>query len=90
MGKLTLTNDFVNDKRGNLYPIINKSEDCIEYIKENRHCVEKGTVERFIGQFFPYATYEISFDQLNGKVGFIFNNPPIVAVVLEIRPPLFK
>ena len=44
LGKLTLTNDFVNDKRGNLYPIINKSEDCIEYIKENRHCVEKGMI----------------------------------------------
>ncbi len=82
LGKLTLTNDFVNDKRGNLYPIINKSEDCIEYIKENRHCVEKGTVERFIGQFFPYATYEISFDQLNGKVGFIFNTKTLKASLI--------
>ena len=67
LAEMTFTKDFVNDKRGDLYPIIEKDSACIELIENNRYCVQNGTVERMFAQFFPYATYQISFSGLTGE-----------------------
>lgn len=73
LAEMTFTKDFVNDKRGDLYPIIEKDSACIELIENNRYCVQNGTVERMFAQFFPYATYQISFSGLTGECGFVFH-----------------
>ena len=73
LGEMTFTKDFVNDKHGDLYPIIEKDNACIERIENNRYYVQNGTVERMFTRFFPYATYQVSFSDLSGGCGFIFH-----------------
>ena len=73
LAEMTFTKDFVNDKRGDLYPVISKDDACIELIENNCYLVQKGTIERMFTRFFPYATYEISFSDLNGNCGFVFH-----------------
>lgn len=60
LAEMTFLKDFVTDRRGDLYPILNKSTDCLESVSGERYCVTEGTAERWIGGFFPYATYEIT------------------------------
>lgn len=73
LAEMTFTKDFVNDKRGDLYPVISKDNACIELLENNRYHVQSGTVERMFTRFFPYATYEISFSELKGGCGFVFH-----------------
>jgi hypothetical protein len=70
---MTFSKDFINDKRGDLYPVISKDDDCIEWIENNRYYVQNGMVERMFTRFFPFATYEISFSNLTGECGFVFH-----------------
>lgn len=72
LGEMTFTKDFVLDRRGDLYPVIEKTEDCEESICHNRYLVQGGGVERWLGQFFPYASYEICFHAKEGACGFGF------------------
>ena len=72
LGEMTFTKDFINDNRGDLYPVITKEEVCIEWIENNRYSVQNGTVERMFTRFFPYATYQIDFSELKGSCGFVF------------------
>jgi len=73
LAEMTFTKDFINDKRGDLYPVIAKDNACIERIEHNRYYVQNGTVERMFTRFFPYATYKISFSELKGGCGFVFH-----------------
>lgn len=73
LAEMTFTKDFVNGKWGDLYPVITKDNGSVELIENNRYCVQSGAVERMFTRFFPYATYEISFSELNGECGFIFH-----------------
>ncbi len=73
LGEMTFTKDFINDNRGDLYPVITKEEVCIEWIEDNRYSVQNGTVERMFTRFFPYATYQIDFSELKGSCGFVFH-----------------
>lgn len=41
LGEMTFTKDFINDSCGNLYPVIQKSEDCIEIIEDNLYVLRK-------------------------------------------------
>ena len=75
LGEMTFTKDFINDRRGDLYPVLSKSEDCREHLAGNRYIVSQGAVTRLLGQFFPYATYCLTFTQLEGTVGFAFHIP---------------
>ena len=59
--EMTFTKDFVNDTRGDLYPVLTKSSDCIERVEDNRYVLEQGSIQRHMGQFFPYASYELTF-----------------------------
>jgi len=73
LAEMTFTKDFVNDKRGDLYPVIAKDDTCVECVDNNQYHTENGTVERMFTRFFPYATYEISLAQTNGSCGFVFH-----------------
>lgn len=73
LAEMTFTKDFINDQRGDLYPIIKKDNACVELLENNRYHVQNGTVERMFTRFFPYATYEISFSNLMGGCGFVFH-----------------
>lgn len=72
LGEMSFFNDFVNGSCGDLYPVIEKDEDCMEKVEKNRYTVENGSVKRFFCQFFPYATYEMTVKAQNGKAGFSF------------------
>ncbi len=73
--EMTFTKDFVSDKRGDLYPVINKSDDCEESVEHNRYNVKSGSVSRLVGSFFSYATQEITFNAKCGLCGFEFVLP---------------
>lgn len=74
LGGMSFFKDFVTDTRGDLYPVLFKSDNCIEYAKQNRYGVREGSVCRLIGQFFPYATYEMTA-RIKGEAGFRFIQP---------------
>ncbi len=75
LGEMSFYKDFVTDTRGDLYPVLSKSDDCVEYVESNRYDVRKGSVCRLIGQFFPFATYELSAIVKEGGAGFRFILP---------------
>ena len=83
LGEMSFTGDFVNDTRGDLYPIIEKKGKVSERVENFSHTVsgENGfSVERLLGQFFPYANYEIKFKSEGCGCGFVFRSPKENAV----------
>ena len=58
LGEMSFFKDFVNDSRGDLYPVMQKSPDCVECVENNSYVIKCGTVKRLFCQFFPYASYE--------------------------------
>ena len=70
LGKLSFSKDFISDTRGDLYPVLFQSDDLKESVKENKYIVESGSVERVMGQFFPFATY---FSEEFGANRFFFS-----------------
>ena len=81
LGEMSFFKDFVNDTRGDLYPVLSKSEDADEYVESNRYGVRAGSVCRLIGQFFPFATYELTANVKSGKAGFRFILPDAEAEI---------
>ena len=71
LGEMSFLKDFTTTTRGDLYPIIKKSEDASESIESNSYSVKKGFVKRLFCQLFPFATYEATFLS-DGEVGFCF------------------
>ena len=89
LGRMTFTKNFVTDTRGDLYPVLQKSADCEEAVENNRYTVSGGSVRRVLGQFFPYATDEVSFEGLEGSVGFLFRTRSREAMLLYNGKQLF-
>ena len=85
LGEMNFLKDFVNDTRGDLYPLIKKSEGASERVEANRYFVEGGSAERFFCQLFPFATYEIKPEKVCGEAGFVFRLPLAVATVTTAR-----
>ena len=85
LSEMTFSKDFVQDRRGDLYPLLFRTEDCSEAVEQNRYTVRGGAVKRLIGQFFPYATYEISARMDAGAVGFCFMLPDAEASLTEAK-----
>ena len=85
LGEMNFLKDFVNDTRGDLYPVFEKSADAKENVGENRYRVERGSVERVFCQFFPFATYEIEAESVSGEVGFVFRLPNAAASLTVAR-----
>lgn len=72
LGEMSFSKDFVTTDRGDLYPVVERMEQCIERVRQNCYAVQGG-VERIIGAFFPYATYEMKLQDLSGECGFVFS-----------------
>lgn len=75
LGEMSFYKDFVNDIHGDIYPILRKSDDCLEQVSGNSYFVKRGNVSRMICQFFPFATYEVAISRLEGEVGVCFRLP---------------
>ena len=70
MGEMAFTKDFINASDvTDVYPIIEKSSDCIETIENSIYKNTSGKIERWFCEFFPHATYEITAQSFGGKVG---------------------
>jgi len=85
MGEMRFLKDFVNDTRGDLYPLLEKSADCHERVGENRYYVSGGSAERMFCQLFPFATYELNVQSVSGEVGFIFRLPEVAAAITMVK-----
>jgi hypothetical protein len=72
LGGMSFPKDFVSTSCGDPYPILAKSEDCLESVAENRYTVKRGSVRRLLCRFFPFASYELSYASLEGEVGIGF------------------
>ena len=83
MGEMSFVRDFINDTRGDLHPLICKSEDCHESVSDNAYHLQSGYAQRILGQYFPYASYEITFSAKHGSCGFSFDIPGAQVSVLS-------
>ena len=81
LGRMDFLKDFINDTRGDLYPLVWKSEGCEERVFANSYRLSGGAAERVFCQFFPFATYEIKADLRGGEVGFVFRLADLAAYV---------
>ncbi len=84
LGDMSFLKDFVNDTRGDLYPLVKKSDDCIERVGENRYHLSGGSAERVFCQLFPFATYELKVEKVCGEVGFVFRLPEVSASITMV------
>lgn len=74
MGQMNFSNDFTDTSRGNLYPVIEKSDDGYEKIEGNSYFAD-GKIKRMFCRYFPYASYQIEASVSSGKAGFSFVFP---------------
>ena len=81
LAEMSFFKDFVNDTRGALYPVLDKTDDCAEAVENNRYKLTCGKVTRLFCEFFPYATYELTASISGGVAGFLFAFPTFDAVI---------
>lgn len=75
LGEMSFSKDFVKEKkRGDLYPVLEAAPNSYEEIR-NHTWHTTGKITRLLGQHFPYATYEMTIEKLNGFAGFTFTSP---------------
>ena len=79
MAEMSFAKDFVNDTRGDLYPLLRKDEGTAEHLADHRYHVSGGTAARYFCQYFPYATYEAV--AVGQRFGFVFRLPHAEATV---------
>ncbi len=70
--EMSFFKDFVNDTRGDPYPILSGAAS--ERVADGHYAAD-GRVSRLLGDFFPYATYEMRIHALDGACGFEFRTP---------------
>lgn len=75
LGKMTFAKDFTRTDRGDLYPVLEKSADCVETVAHHQYHVQSGTVRRWIAGFFPFGSYELTGQNCGGSAGFVFALP---------------
>lgn len=83
LGEMSFSKDWVNDTRGDMYPIIKKSgclEEKIEDFVYRASSESAFECERLLGQHFPYANYELTFSAKDCECGFAFRSPKEDAV----------
>jgi len=72
LGEMCCDKDWINDRRGDPYPVVFSDEaeaPLSESLPDGRYRVENNAARtlrraRLLGQHFPYATYDIEFDEL--------------------------
>ena len=75
LGQMSFLRDFTADRLGDLHPILYKSKDCAESVSDNTYQLSSGSAQRVMGQYFPYASYEVTFRTDAGSCGFAFHIP---------------
>ncbi|MBR5518564.1 MAG: hypothetical protein IKV86_06000 [Clostridia bacterium] len=68
LAKMTFTKDWLTTDRGNAYPIISSSGNVEESICCNNYVAsstDEGEVKRLIGQYTPFATYDITVKSMD-------------------------
>ncbi len=80
LAEMSFYKNFVATNRGDLYPVIEKSADCVDAVENNSYIVKRGAIKRVFASFFPYATYKVVADG-NGAVGFSVNTKTAEAIV---------
>ena len=69
MGEMSPIREFLDNAEGDPHPLICKSEDCRESAADHVYQLESGHAQRLLGQYVPYACYEITFHG-QGRCGF--------------------
>ncbi len=82
LGEMSFSKDFVNETRGDIYPVVERSADFCEKISSCRYFGEGEKLVRILGSHLPYCTYEMTFSSLCGKGGFSFLLPDSKASTL--------
>ena len=74
--EMSFYKDFITDKRGAPYPLLEKQGELSESVFAGKYRAvsgENGTrATRLLGAYFPYATYEMRVETLDGFCGFSF------------------
>ena len=73
LSRMSFSSDFLDLKRGNLYPPIELS-DCSEELACGTYAVSATRMERVFCEFFPYASYEMKMRLSKGSCGLAFFN----------------
>ena len=74
MSNMTFSSDFTVTDRGNLYPIIERSDDANEKVCPVGYSLksDNGYAERLFCALFPFATHKMTFGKIDGAAGFVF------------------
>lgn len=79
LGEMSFYKDWTDTDRGDPYPSCKCSENSLTetmgrgiYAAENKDNPEPQKIKRMLGQFFPFASYELKITSLTGKAGFSF------------------
>ena len=71
--EMRFENDFIGDKRSDLYPVLHKSGIISEKIKNAAYLITSGgggSIARLVGEFFPYYTYSFKIERIrSAEVG---------------------
>lgn len=89
LARMSFSKDFVGDSRGDPYPLLEKSEGCVERVEKGCFHVSDGCSKRFFCEFFPYATYELRAETRCGEAGFVFSLPSTEACLIFSREQIF-
>ncbi|MBQ8526592.1 MAG: hypothetical protein IJ460_07755 [Clostridia bacterium] len=68
LAEMSFNKDWISTDRGDPYPLLSKSGDICESTEGNVYTISsagKGGIKRLICQHFPYATYEITAEDMS-------------------------
>ncbi len=85
LGEMSFFKDFINDKRGDLYPVLEKDGKFTETVSSGKYTFlsqSDAHIIRLIGEHFPYANYAFTAEKLDGSCGFSFFSPNARADIL--------
>lgn len=88
MGRMDFFKNWVDDRRGDPYPILRLAGEVKEHVADGKYAVDSssgGSVCRLLGSFFPWNTYEFTIDTLKGaSVGILLcGDGGEISVVLQ-------
>ena len=79
LAEMSFYKDFINDKRGDLYPVLESCGQYTEKVENGRFIFASEDKDahtiRLLSSHFPYASFEIKPEKLEGACGFSFNSP---------------
>ena len=77
MGEMSFHKNWVEaGRRGDPYPLVKSVGKLSEAVaSESYKLCGGGEIRRVIGAYFPWLTYDISFESLSGSLGFALSSP---------------